>query len=142
MPHSKMLLNWMQSLICTKVTGNVSFLNFKKERKKNADAIADLAIDNYYEMRDHVANESLSKKRIIEMALEREFPSTYFSKYSLVTFNEHLGYHQAMTKGRAQDKVLLKMIEEREIKNTTPTKKKILEEVQNRSEKLLNIQNE
>ena len=46
-----------------------------------------------------------------------------------------------MTKGRAQDKVLLKMIEEREIKNTTPTKK-ILEEVQNRSEKLLNIQNE
>ena len=58
------------------------------------------------------------------MALEREFPSTYFSKYSLVTFHEHLGYHQAMTKGRAQDKVLLKMIEEREIKNTTPTKKK------------------
>ena len=117
------------------------FSEFQKERKKNADAIADLAIDNYYEMRDHVANESFIQKRIIEMALEREFPSTYFSKYSLVTFNEHLGYHQAMTKGRAQDKVLLKMIEEREIKNTTPTKK-ILEEVQNRSEKLLNIQNE
>ena len=117
------------------------FSEFQKERKKNADAIADLAIDNYYEMRDHVANESFIQKRIIETALEREFPSTYFSKYSLVTFNEHLGYHQAMTKGRAQDKVLLEMIEEREIKNTTPTKK-ILEEVQNRSEKLLNIQNE
>ena len=62
-------------------------------------------------MRDHVANPIFKEKRTIEMSLEKFFPSQYFSKYSLVTFNEHIGYHDAMTKGRAQDKVLLKMME-------------------------------
>ncbi|MDA9254338.1 FAD-dependent monooxygenase, partial [Flavobacteriaceae bacterium] len=88
------------------------FSEFQKQRKIDADAIADLAIDNYYEMRDHVANPLFKEKRIVEMGLEKFFPTEYFSKYSLVTFNEHIGYHEAMTKGRAQDKVLLKMVEE------------------------------
>lgn len=91
------------------------FSEFQKERKKNADAIADLAIDNYYEMRDHVANESFKEKRKIEMSLEKNFPTQYSSKYSLVTFNENIGYHEAMTKGRIQDEVLIKLIESNEI---------------------------
>lgn len=91
------------------------FSEFQKERKQNADAIADLAIDNYYEMRDHVANESFKEKRKIEMSLEKNFPTQYSSKYSLVTFNENIGYHEAMTKGRIQDEVLIKLIESNEI---------------------------
>ena len=87
------------------------FSEFQKKRKIDTDAIADLAIDNYYEMRDHVANPLFKEKRNIEMNLEKYFPTEYFSKYSLVTFNEYIGYHEAMTKGRAQDKVLLKMAE-------------------------------
>ena len=87
------------------------FSEFQKQRKIDTDAIADLAIDNYYEMRDHVANPLFKEKRIVEMNLEKYFPTEYFSKYSLVTFNEYIGYHEAMTKGRAQDKVLLKMAE-------------------------------
>lgn len=119
----------------------VIFSEFQKERKKNADAIADLAIDNYYEMRDHVANPIFKEKRKIEMSLESTFPTEYSSKYSLVTFNEHLGYHEAMTKGRIQDKVLLQMIQQGEIQSST-SKKKILEEVQRRSEQLLNSSDE
>ena len=87
------------------------FSEFQKQRKIDTDAIADLAIDNYFEMRDHVANPLFKEKRIVEMNLEKFFPTQYFSKYSLVTFNEDIGYHDAMTKGRAQDKVLLKMME-------------------------------
>ena len=87
------------------------FSEFQKQRKIDTDAIADLAIDNYYEMRDHVANPLFKEKRNIEMNLEKYFPTEYFSKYSLVTFNEYIGYNEAMTKGRAQDKVLLKMAE-------------------------------
>ncbi len=113
------------------------FSEFQKDRKKNADAIADLAIDNYYEMRDHVANPIFKEKRKIEMELEKSFPTQYSSKYSLVTFNEELGYHEAMTKGRIQDEILLKMIEAGEISESTP-KEKILEEVQSRSNELLN----
>jgi kynurenine 3-monooxygenase len=44
------------------------------------------------------------------MALEKEFPEDYASKYSLVTFNEHIGYREAMLRGRAQDKAILNML--------------------------------
>ena len=89
---------------------NSVFKTYQKARKKDTDAIADLAIDNFYEMRDHVANSMFKEKRKIEMDLEKHFPIHYFSKYSLVTFNEHIGYEEAMKKGRAQDKALLNLI--------------------------------
>ncbi len=117
------------------------FSEFQKQRKIDADAIADLAIDNYYEMRDHVANPLFKEKRIVEMGLEKFFPTEYFSKYSLVTFNEHIGYHEAMTKGRAQDKVLLKMVEESKFSTSSKITKEemtiLLEKVQEETNKLL-----
>ena len=93
------------------------FKVYEKERKADTDAIADLAIDNYYEMRDHVANPIFKEKRTLEMNLEKNFPGTYFSKYSMVTFNETMPYNQAMKKGRAQDKAILNMIADNEIKS-------------------------
>jgi kynurenine 3-monooxygenase len=86
------------------------FKAYQKARKQDTDAIADLAIDNFYEMRDHVANPLFKEKRKIEMDLEKAFPTQYFSKYSLVTFNENIGYNEAMKRGRAQDKALLNLI--------------------------------
>jgi len=84
------------------------FKIFQEKRKANADAIADLAIDNFYEMRDHVDDENFMRKRKIEMQLEQQFPD-YYSKYSLVTFKPQLSYEQAMKQGRAQDKLLLEI---------------------------------
>jgi len=55
------------------------------------------------------------EKRKIEMDLEKTFPTEYFSKYSLVTFNEHIGYNEAMKRGRAQDKALLNLIADNEV---------------------------
>ncbi len=86
------------------------FKAYEKTRKKDTDAIADLAVDNFYEMRDHVANPLFKEKRKIEMDLENTFPTEYFSKYSLVTFNAEIGYEEAMKKGRAQDKALLNLV--------------------------------
>ncbi|TXE16534.1 FAD-dependent monooxygenase [Psychroserpens burtonensis] len=86
------------------------FTAYEKTRKKDTDAIADLAIDNFHEMKDHVGQAIFQEKRKIEMALEKEFPEDYSSKYSLVTFNENIGYREAMLKGRAQDKAILKML--------------------------------
>ena len=91
------------------------FKEYEKTRKKDTDAIADLAIDNFFEMRDHVSNPIFQKKRKLEMALEQHFPDEYSSKYSLVTFNENIGYNEAMTRGRAQDKAILNMIADDEI---------------------------
>lgn len=86
------------------------FKTYEKTRKVDTDAIADLAIDNYYEMRDHVANPIFKEKRNLEMLLEKTFPESYFSKYSMVTFKENIPYNKAMKKGRAQDKAILNMI--------------------------------
>ncbi len=82
------------------------FEAFQDQRVKDANAIADLALDNFYEMRDHVADPNFMKKRKLEMQLEQEFPD-YYSKYSLVTFNENLSYSEAKEKGRRQDAFLL-----------------------------------
>ncbi len=87
-----------------------TFKAYESCRKLDTDAIADLAIDNFHEMKDHVANPIFQEKRKIEMALEKTFPDAYASKYSLVTFNENIGYREAMLRGRAQDKAILNMI--------------------------------
>ena len=92
-----------------------TFKQFSKERKINTDAIADLALDNYNEMRDHVAQEDFIIKRKIETKLEQELPKKYYSKYSLVTFNESISYSEAMNKGRIQDNVILKLISEKKL---------------------------
>ncbi|WP_370391597.1 FAD-dependent oxidoreductase [uncultured Winogradskyella sp.] len=109
------------------------FREYEKARKKDTDAIADLAIDNFHEMKDHVANPIFQDKRKIEMALEKTFPERYSSKYSLVTFNEHIGYRQAMIRGRAQDKAILNMLADGIIspeKITEETLNKILKETE------------
>jgi kynurenine 3-monooxygenase len=79
---------------------------FQDARKPDADAIADLATDNFYEMRDHVANPVFQRKRRLETQLEQRFPD-YFSKYSLVTFRADVPYRQAMEQGRRQDTWLM-----------------------------------
>lgn len=112
------------------------FKVYEKSRKADTDAIADLAIDNYYEMRDHVANPIFKEKREIEMALEKEFPNHYFSKYSMVTFKEDIPYHTAMTKGRAQDKAILNLLVDKKI-TTTEDLNSILKKVQKETEAIL-----
>lgn len=113
-----------------------TFKNYEKGRKKDTDAIADLAIDNFFEMRDHVANPMFQEKRKIEMALEKEFPSQYASKYSMVTFNEDIGYNEAMVRGRAQDKAILNMIADKEL-NLNSDLKTILSKILNETNELL-----
>lgn len=86
---------------------------FQDLRVDNANAIADLAIDNFIEMQDKVNDEDFIKKRKLEMQLEQTFPD-YYSKYSLVTFQPELPYYDAMKLGRKQDDLLLKMVAEDE----------------------------
>ncbi|WP_295834494.1 NAD(P)/FAD-dependent oxidoreductase [uncultured Winogradskyella sp.] len=112
------------------------FSEYGKTRKKNTDAIADLAIDNFHEMKDHVGQVIFQEKRKIEMALEKEFPEDYSSKYSLVTFNEYIGYREAMLRGRAQDKAILNMLSDGVISSEDDIKD-ILDKVKIETEAIL-----
>ena len=105
------------------------FKAYEKTRKLDTDAIADLAIDNFHEMKDHVANPIFQEKRKLEMALEKNFPDDYSSKYSLVTFNENIGYHEALSQGRAQDKAILNMLADNDIPSTTDLNKEELRKI-------------
>lgn len=87
------------------------FNEYSNQRKPNADAICDLAEENFYEMRESVANPVFQKKRELETRLEQTFPD-YFSKYSMVTFREDLPYTIAKEKGNAQDKLLMEICAE------------------------------
>ncbi|MCL4149877.1 UNVERIFIED_CONTAM: hypothetical protein GTU68_066953, partial [Idotea baltica] len=117
------------------------FKAFEKSRKIDTDAIADLAIDNFHEMKGHVNNTIFREKRRLEMALEKNFPAEYFSKYSLVTFNNEIGYYDAMTRGRAQDKAMLNLISDHNISTsvdmTKEELKKVLEKVKSETENIL-----
>jgi kynurenine 3-monooxygenase len=84
------------------------FDKFTDERKENTDAIAQMAEENFYEMRDAVADPVFVRKRELETILEHEFPD-YFSKYSMVTFREDLPYSVAKQRGNAQDKLLMRI---------------------------------
>lgn len=84
------------------------FKEFTEQRKPNADAIAEMAEENFYEMRDSVADPVFQRKRELETKLEQTFPE-YFSKYSMVTFREDLPYKIAKEKGNAQDKLLMEI---------------------------------
>jgi kynurenine 3-monooxygenase len=84
------------------------FIEFAKQRKPNADAIAAMAEENFYEMRDAVANPIFQRKRELETLLEQRFPD-YFSKYSLVTFREDLPYVVAQKRGNLQDEFLMQI---------------------------------
>ena len=107
-----------------------SFLNaYQNVRKKNADAIGDLAVENFYEMRDKVADPVFIRKRKIERQLEETFPD-YYSKYSMVTFKDELGYHEAMTRGNRQDEILMDICSDDSVFNRSL--ESILEELRRR----------
>lgn len=83
-----------------------AFKAYQANRKNDTDAIGDLALENYTEMRDHVDNPEFIAKRQIEMQLEKKYPD-YASKYNLVTFREDVPYSEAKERGHRQDEWLL-----------------------------------
>lgn len=112
------------------------FTEYEKVRKKDTDAIADLALDNFHEMKSHTASALFQEKRKLETAFEKEFPMEYSSKYSLVTFNEEIPYSEAMRRGRAQDKAILNLLANGKI-DLDKTLRDTLELVKRETERIL-----
>jgi len=108
-----------------KINWKTIFYEYERQRKIDTDAIADLAVDNFHEMKEHTASELFQQKRKLETAFESEFPNEYNSKYALVTFKEDISYHEAMKKGRAQDKAILNLFADGKILETMSLKEKL-----------------
>jgi kynurenine 3-monooxygenase len=82
------------------------FPRFFESRKANADAIAQLALDNFIEMRDTSADPHFALKRQVEHLLEERYPGQFASKYAMVSFQQ-VPYAEALARGRVQDAILI-----------------------------------
>ena len=67
----------------------------------------------------------MREKRKLEISFENELPEDYYSKYSLVTFNEAISYSEAMKRGRAQDKAILNLLDDGMLKDSLSLKEKL-----------------
>ncbi|MEE9207306.1 MAG: FAD-dependent monooxygenase, partial [Gemmatimonadota bacterium] len=74
---------------------------FYSERKEHADALADLAIQNFVEMRDSVASPMFLAGKVVERALHRAFPGWFVPLYSMVTFSRR-PYADAVRRSQVQ----------------------------------------
>jgi kynurenine 3-monooxygenase len=75
-------------------------------RKPDADAIADLAISNFTEMRDKTADPKFLLQKKIEARLHEKFPDKWIPAYSQVTFSPHIRYSEALRRGKQQEAIM------------------------------------
>jgi kynurenine 3-monooxygenase len=84
------------------------FTHFEQERKLNTDAIADMAIENFTEMSDRVADSRFLLRKKVELALEGKYPKLFVPKYAMVTFHR-IPYSVALARGVVQDRMLAEL---------------------------------
>lgn len=91
-----------------------AFARFSTERKPACDAIRDLAIRNYIEMRDLTADPDFVLQKKIEKRFSKAHPNKWTPLYELVTFS-HIPYHEALARGKAQDAIMKRVMQRPDI---------------------------
>ena len=81
-----------------------AFTEYFRRRKENADALADLAIGNFIEMRDKTASKMFRAKKKLDHALEAALPGIYLPLYTMVTFTR-IPYSAAARRAQLQDRM-------------------------------------
>lgn len=81
------------------------FASFETAQKPNANAIADMALENYVEMRDSVLDPGYRLKREIAWKLEKIYPDRFIPRYAMVMFHL-LPYAEAYARGKIQADIL------------------------------------
>ncbi|MGZ5552168.1 MAG: FAD-dependent oxidoreductase [Chthoniobacterales bacterium] len=79
-----------------------AFARYFARRKENADALADLAVQNFIEMRDKTASRVFRAKKKLDHALEGLLPGIYLPLYTMVSFTR-MPYAQAAGRARLQN---------------------------------------
>ena len=84
---------------------------FQREQKDNADAIADMALENYVEMRDTVRDPKHLLRHDLAFALEERLPGRFIPRYSMVMFHAEIPYAVAQKRGALQERLLEELTE-------------------------------
>ncbi|MEO8168508.1 MAG: FAD-dependent monooxygenase, partial [bacterium] len=104
---------YLNRLISTTPAHEIDWAKLFREfetRKNDTDAIADLAVENFFEMRDLVAQPKFQLKKKIERILEERHPGRFVPKYTMVTFRR-IPYSVARERGKVQENILNELCE-------------------------------
>jgi kynurenine 3-monooxygenase len=82
------------------------FAGFSRERMLNAAAIAQMALENYTEMRQTVLDSKFVRQRQLALELELRFPRRFIPRYAMVMFHPEIPYSEALRRGAVQAKIL------------------------------------
>ena len=82
------------------------FSDFERLRAPNTRAIAEMAIENYQEMRDEVRDAKFELRAALSFELERRFPGRFVPRYSMVMFHPEISYAEAQRRGAVQARIL------------------------------------
>ena len=82
------------------------FEHFYASRKPNTDAIAAMALENYLEMRERVADPKFRLQQTLALELERRHPRRFIPRYSMVMFHHEIPYRTALDRGKIQSRLL------------------------------------
>ena len=86
-----------------------TFKEYQKIRKPDGDALQDLSLDNYYVMRDHVADEKFLLQKKIEAKIHERHPNKWIPLYSQVSFS-NIRYSDAYKQGKIQEEIMRKVM--------------------------------
>ena len=96
-------------LDATKENWDEALNKFQLQRKPNSDAIADLALHNFVEMRDLSGREDFQLRLKIEKKIAQKFADKFMTHYAMVTFSD-LSYSEAKKRGEHQNELLDKIM--------------------------------
>jgi len=88
---------------------------YQQLRKPDADAIADLAVNNFTEMRDKVADPKFLLQKKIEARLHEKYPSKWIPAYSQVTFSPHIRYSEALRNSQRQEMIMQEVMRQKDL---------------------------
>jgi kynurenine 3-monooxygenase len=88
------------------------FGEFYRLRKPNTDAIAEMALENYLEMRERVADPKFLLQQALALELERRHPLRFIPRYSMVMFHHEISYRTAQERGAVQARLLAELTEQ------------------------------
>jgi len=90
---------------------------FQQQRKPDTDAIAQLALDNFVEMRDLVADKDFLLRKKIEARLHSLYPEQWIPQYSMVTFHTDIRYSEAQRLGAKQRMIMDRVMQTKDIES-------------------------
>ena len=92
-------------ILCEESTISSAFKKYNDTNVENGHSIADMALENFIEMRNDVVDEKYLLKKKISFVLEKKYPQQFIPRYSMVSFHR-IPYKQVAERAAIQEQIL------------------------------------